>query len=169
MQRVPRTPPRDHAWLPYWPVASGLAGGAGIGFAHGLTPEEHVALLEAQGVTAILSLAPEPRVPRNGWVRRLHPLPGMMPPRDVAEMEELVGWVEQQRAAGRHVLVHCLAGKGRTGTVLAGWLMRHRGMGCTDAINHVRSRQPAAVESPEQERFLDAYGAWLAGQRRRSP
>jgi atypical dual specificity phosphatase len=143
-----------------------LAGGAGIGFATGLQPAEHVALLEQQGVSAILSLTPEPEVPSNGWVRKLHPLPGMMPPRDMTEMELLVGWVEQQRASGKHVLVHCLAGKGRTGTVLAGWLMRHQGRSATQAINHLRARQPAAVESPEQEGFLDAYEAWLGSQRR---
>lgn len=161
-----RTPHRDHAWLPYWPVAPGLAGGAGIGFGTGIAPEEHVALWEEQGVAAILSLTPEPHVPSNGWVRKLHPLPGMRPPRDVAEMELLVAWVEQQRASGRHVLVHCLAGKGRTGTVLAGWLMRHRGLGATAAINHLRQRQPAAVESAEQEAFLDRYEGWLRGQGR---
>lgn len=161
-----RTPHRDHAWVPYWPVAHGLAGGAGIGYAEGLAPEEHVALLEAQGVGAILSLTDEPRVPSNGWVRKLHPLPGLMPPRSVEEMELLVGWVQQQRDAGRGVFVHCLAGKGRTGTVLAGWLMRHRVLTATQAINHLRARQPAAVESPQQEQFLDAYEAWLRAQRR---
>jgi len=158
---VQRTPHRDHAWLPYWPVTNRLAGGAGIGFATGIAPHEHVALLNEMGVTHILSLTPEPHVPRNGWTRKLHPLPGMMPPRDMAEMEKLVAWVEEQRAAGGHVLVHCLAGKGRTGTVLAGWLMRHRRMGATQAINHLRMRQPAAVESPEQEGFLEKYEAWL--------
>lgn len=163
MQRIPH---REHAWLPYWPVAPNLAGGAGIGFGDGCTPQEHTAVWERQGVGAILSLTAEPRIPSNGWVRKLHPLPGMMPPRSIAEMEVLVGWVEQQRSAGQHVLVHCLAGKGRTGTVLAGWLMKHRGHSATQAINHLRARQPAAVESPEQEGFLDAYEGWLRGQRR---
>jgi atypical dual specificity phosphatase len=157
--RVQRTPHREHAWLPYWPVASRLAGGAGFGYATGISLDEHVALLEQMGVTHILSLTPEVEVPRNGWTRRLHALPGMMPPRDAREMDELVAWVEQQRSAGGHVLVHCLAGKGRTGTVLAGWLIRHRGMTATQAINHLRSRQPAAVESPEQESFLEMYEA----------
>lgn len=157
-----RTPQRDHAWLPYWPVCAGLGGGAGIGYAEGLLPEQHMALLEELGVGAILSLTPEPVVPENGWLRKLHPLPGLQPPRDYAEMEHLVAWLEQQRAAGKHVFVHCLAGKGRTGTVLAGWLMRTRGWDATRAINHVRARQPAAVESREQEGFLDRYEAWLS-------
>ncbi|HEV8360881.1 MAG TPA: dual specificity protein phosphatase family protein [Candidatus Thermoplasmatota archaeon] len=161
-----RTPHRDHAWLPYWPVAPRLAGGAGIGYGHGLEPDEHVALLEEQGVGAILSLTAEPQIPANGWVRKLHPLPGMMPPRDVAEMELLVAWVEQQRASGRCVFVHCLAGKGRTGTILAGWLMKHRGLGATAAINHLRARQPAAVESEAQEQFVERYEDWLGSQRR---
>lgn len=157
---------REHAWLPYWPVAPGLAGGAGIGYGAGVKVEEHVALWEEMGVSHILSLTAEPQIPSNGWQRRLHPLPGMMPPRDFGEMEDLVGWVEQQRAGGGHVLVHCLAGRGRTGTVLAGWLMKHRGWSATQALNHLRQRQPAAVESPEQELFLDRYEAWLRHQMR---
>jgi atypical dual specificity phosphatase len=161
---VHRIPHREHAWLPYWPVVPRLAGGAGIGFATGIAPQEHVALLEQQGVTAILSLTPEPQVPNNGWTRKLHPLPGLMPPRDLAEMEALVAWVEAHRARGDHVLVHCLAGKGRTGTILAGWLMKHRGFTATQAINHLRARQPAAVESVEQEAFLDAYEVSLRGR-----
>lgn len=163
---VRRIPQREHAWLPYWPVVPGLAGGAGIGYGEGLAREEHVALWEEMGVSAVLSLTAEPQVPGSGWVRKLHPLPGMMPPSCIEEMEELVGWVEAQRAAGRHVLVHCLAGKGRTGTVLGGWLMKHRGWTATQAINHLRGRQPSAVESPRQEAFLDGYEAWLRTQRR---
>ena len=161
---VQRTPHRDHAWLPWWPVAPRLGGGAGIGFGTGIAPNEHVALLEEQGVKAILSLTHEPQVPRNGWVRKLHPLPGLMPPRDIAEMEHLVDWIEQQRARGT-VYVHCLAGKGRTGTILAGWLMKQRDWTATEAINHLRYRQPAAVESPEQEAFLEQYERHLTRQR----
>lgn len=159
-----RTPHRDHAWLPFWPVAPNLAGGAGFGFAEGIHPDEHVALLHEQGVRSVLSLTAEPQCPSNGWVRKLHPLPGMMPPRDFDEMELLVAWVEAQRKLGT-VYVHCLAGKGRTGTVLAGWLMKQRRWTATEAINHLRQRQPAAVESPQQERFLEDYEAWLTLQR----
>ena len=142
-------------------MAPGLAGGAGIGFADGIRPERHVVLLEEERVGAILSLTAEPSIPSNGWVRKLHPLPGMAPPRDRAEMDHLVDWIEGQRAAGKSVFVHCLAGKGRTGTVLAGWLMRTRGWTATRAINHLRQRQPAAVESQEQEGFLEAYESWI--------
>jgi dual specificity protein phosphatase-like protein len=164
MRPVQRIPHRDHAWLPWWPVAPRLGGGAGIGFGEGLTTQEHVALLEEQGVRAILSLTAEPQVPQNGWARKLHPLPGMMPPRDMVEMETLVAWVEAQRSQGT-VYVHCLAGKGRTGTVLAGWLMKQRRWTATEAINHLRARQPSAVESPEQEQFLESYEQHLAQQR----
>ena len=161
-----RTPHREHGWLPLWPVGPHLSGGAGIGYAEGIRAAEHVALLEQEGVGAILSLTPEPQVPANGWVRKLHPLPGLKPPRDFREMEALVAWVEQQRSRGKHVHVHCLAGKGRTGTILAGWLMRHRGWSATQAINHLRDRQPAAVESREQEDFVDRYESWIRGQER---
>lgn len=64
----------------------------------------------------------------------------------------------QRLAQGDRVLVHCLGGRGRTGTVAA-MLMMEAGVSAKDAIDRVRAIREGAVETEEQEKFLFAYQA----------
>ena len=72
------------------------------------------------------------------------------------------GWGETGRvlhrhlAAGGRVVLHCLAGVGRSGTVAVHMLME-QGMPLDAALPTVRRARPGAVESPEQL-------AWLRGK-----
>jgi atypical dual specificity phosphatase len=59
--------------------------------------------------------------------------------------------------------VHCLAGQGRTGSILAATRIR-AGATASEAIAAVRSVCPGAVESAEQVASLEAYArerSWL--------
>ncbi len=56
--------------------------------------------------------------------------------------------------AGRHVLVHCLAGVGRTGLFLACLARLVLGLKPEAAISWVRGYVPGAVEREEQVRFV---------------
>ncbi len=59
-----------------------------------------------------------------------------------------------QRAAHRPVAVHCEAGIGRTGTMLASYLIR-LGDDAKTAISRVRAVEPRAIETPRQVAFLE--------------
>ncbi|HOB54269.1 MAG TPA: NUDIX domain-containing protein [Acidobacteriota bacterium] len=57
------------------------------------------------------------------------------------------------RNHNRKVLVHCKAGRGRSGT-LAALYLKSRGMDGTEAMRLVRDVRPGAIETPEQEALV---------------
>jgi atypical dual specificity phosphatase len=69
---------------------------------------------------------------------------------------EFVSFVDGQRQALRPVAVHCEAGLGRTGTMLALYLIA-QGDTAEVAIRRVRGIEKAAVETPRQIQFLEQF------------
>jgi atypical dual specificity phosphatase len=69
-------------------------------------------------------------------------------------MAEIAAFINQCRADENAVAVFCEAGVGRTGTVLAGYLI-HQGLSALEAIQSVREREPSAVETIGQIQFLE--------------
>jgi atypical dual specificity phosphatase len=59
--------------------------------------------------------------------------------------------VENRLSTGKKVLVHCLAGEGRTGCVLAAFLIKYRGLGAEVALRTLREIKPAFVERSQEE------------------
>lgn len=68
-----------------------------------------------------------------------------------------VGRALAHLAAGRHLAVHCLAGRGRTGLFLACLARQALGLGGDEALDWVRDRIPGAVETRAQERLVRDY------------
>jgi atypical dual specificity phosphatase len=60
--------------------------------------------------------------------------------------------------AGEVVALHCRAGLGRTGTMLAAQLV-HEGASALDALEAVRRVEPRWVQSHEQIEFLERFAA----------
>lgn len=57
---------------------------------------------------------------------------------------------------GHRILVHCRGGLGRAGTV-ASILLIELGVPPREAIDQVRLARPGAIETDDQERFIEAY------------
>ena len=78
------------------------------------------------------------------------------------QVDEFVAFVNSKIAEGKKVLVHCYAGRGRTGTMLAAYLI-HQGMSFDAAVREIRERASKAygtlrgVIEPDQEELLRRY------------
>jgi atypical dual specificity phosphatase len=84
---------------------------------------------------------------------------------DAAQIERFVSVVAAARKAGRRTLVHCFAGRGRSGAMAACYLVS-LGRTPEEALAEVRSLRPGAVETDEQEEAIRDYAKRL--QRKRS-
>lgn len=118
-----------------------------------------LAELRERGIGALLSLTEQPLPPealaRHGLAAAHVPIADMTAP-EPEEIERALGFIDVQRGLGRAVAVHCLMGQGRTGTVLAAYLIR-AGASAEEALSRVRAICPGAVGAAEQERALVAY------------
>jgi protein-tyrosine phosphatase/nicotinamidase-related amidase len=76
---------------------------------------------------------------------------------------ETLKWMDATLSkSSNHILIHCVGGLGRSGTIAAAYLIWKEGISSEKAIQLVRtSRSERAVESREQERFLEEFAASL--------
>ncbi len=94
-----------------------------------------------------------------------HQLPvrdGTVPgPEQLAEVLELIDLLREHLLAGRTLVLHCRAGRGRAG-MLAALVVASLWELPGDAIARVRRAQPRAVETVQQEHYVfDTAFAWF--------
>jgi atypical dual specificity phosphatase len=122
--------------------------------------DEDLTWLEEQGIGAVLSLTETPlaaeTLANHAELTVLHlPVPDMTPP-TTGQFIRSLEFIDEQHAQGKAVAVHCLMGQGRTGTVLAAYLIRG-GASAAEALRTIRGVCVGAVESSSQERALYSF------------
>jgi atypical dual specificity phosphatase len=75
----------------------------------------------------------------------------------IKELYDIVGYIDNQINNNKPVVVHCAAGKGRTGTVLAAYLMKKDKLNVEDAVDKIRSLRPGSIQSKKQEIALNTF------------
>jgi len=121
--------------------------------------EDELSFLWSEGVRAVVSLlnlpTDAPIYESAGFSFICLPIPDGGAP-TFEQADEFVRFVTKQRAEQRPVAVHCAAGLGRTGTMLAVYFIAE-GATAIAAIERVRAVEPAAIETARQIFFLEQY------------
>jgi atypical dual specificity phosphatase len=113
---------------------------------------EELVWLRDQGVQLLITLTEEP--PPRSWVEEaglllFHvPIEDMEPPTQ-EQLDRCVSAIARANAQQMGVVVHCGAGLGRTGTVLAAYLVS-KGMSTAEALARIRRLRPGSIETEAQ-------------------
>ena len=121
--------------------------------------EDELPELYSSGVRAVVSLLNIPSdatVFESAGFRFLClPVPDGGTP-TIEQAREFIRFVDQQRRVQSPVAVHCEAGLGRTGTMVAVYLIS-QGETAGAAIRRIREVEKVAVETPRQIQFLEQF------------
>ena len=122
--------------------------------------EPTLALLKEQGIGAILTLTEDnlygEEYTAAGFLNHHEPIEDCEPP-SVEGMDRAIGFIDNCLEEGYGVAVHCLEGRGRTGTVLGAWLGRKESLRPQDAIRRMYDLREHTIITPTQRSFLDRY------------
>ena len=123
------------------------------------TGSEDFAELGRCGVTLCINLDKKPlqtEFLRQYGIRELHlPVRDFTAPSAVV-LAQAVAAIGDALGEGGTVAINCGAGLGRTGTVVAAWLVS-QGATAENAIAQVRERRPGSVETRRQERAVHKF------------
>jgi len=173
---VARAKRNDALWVG-WLEDAPFAGKLGMTICPGRTDRgrdlgEDLDTLEAGAVTHLVGLLPDAEMewagvtdmPEQSAERGIDYLQEPILDQRVPSLEVMGALVEHTRAVvereGGSLVVHCMGGLGRSGTLAACTLVSY-GVAPGDAIASVRvARGPRAVETELQERFVSDFARW---------
>ena len=111
-----------------------------------------------QGVKSIVTMT-ENALPES-WtedVKYLHvPTQDLGAP-DMDKIDTAVDFIYERINNKEAVMVHCAAGMGRAGTVLACYLVKYQKHSAKDAIEKIREERPGSIQSETQEIAIRLY------------
>lgn len=129
--------------------------------------EDAFTLLYQIGIRAVLNLSETPlpyEAPNTlGLLTRHIPIADFSAP-TLQQAKEAVTVISSCLDRNMPVAVHCLAGLGRTGTILACYLVGME-MSANNAIIIIREWRPGSIEVPEQEAVVYEYEHFMQTQR----
>ena len=119
------------------------------------TSKEEIDWIKQEGVKSIVTIREEPL--EDEWIKDVNYLHVHSNDMGIPEFSDLVNSVDfiHQRITNEEpVMVHCLAGLGRTGTILACYLIKYEDMTANDAIEKVRQERHGSIQSFSQEEII---------------
>ena len=119
------------------------------------TSKEEIDWVKQEGVKSIVTIREEPL--EEEWLEDVNYLHIHSNDMGVPEFDDLINSVDflhQRITNDEPVMVHCLAGLGRTGTILACYLIKYQQMSADDAIQKVRNERHGSIQSFSQEEII---------------
>jgi atypical dual specificity phosphatase len=120
---------------------------------------EDFSWLKQQGIEVLVSLT-EDR-PRRDWAEDAgllvfhEPLEDMEPPSQ-DQLDRVVSALQRAIERNMPAAVHCEAGMGRTGVVLAAYFVV-KGFTAQNAMGHVRRLRPGSIETDDQAEAVELF------------
>ena len=115
-----------------------------------------------QGVKSIVTVREEPL--DDDWVKDvnyLHISSNDMGVPEFADLTYAVDFIHRRITNSEPVMVHCLAGMGRTGTILACYLIKYQKMSANEATEKIREERPGSIQSYPQEEIIFRFEKFL--------
>ena len=119
------------------------------------TSKEEIDWIKQEGVKSIVTIREEPL--EDEWIKDVNYLHVHSNDMGIPEFSDLVNsvdFIHQRITNDEPVMVHCLAGLGRTGTILACYLIKYEDMTADDAIKKVRRERHGSIQSFSQEEII---------------
>jgi len=139
-----------------WLIENKLAG-SGIP-----TSIDEVQWVIKQGVKSIVTIREESL--DESWIKDvnyLHVLSNDMGVPEFVDLVHAVDFIHRRITNNEPVLVHCLAGMGRTGVILACYLVKYQKMSANEATEKVREKRPGSIQSYPQEEIIFRFEKFL--------
>ena len=115
-----------------------------------------------QGVKSIVTMT-EKSLPDN-WTHKIDYL--HIPTADfhapnMEEIDSAVEFIQNQIENNQSVMVHCAAGLGRAGTILACYFIKYKKLSAIQAIKKIRDERPGSIQSDVQELAISYYEKYV--------
>jgi len=140
--------PTNFSWL-----INGKLAGSGMP-----TSSTELEWVVKRGVKSIVTMTEE-SLPES-WIKNikyLHvPTEDLSAP-DMEKIDNTVDYIHERIKNNEPTMVHCAAGIGRTGTILACYLIKFHNLSAKDAIDNVRKERPGSIQSESQEIAIGLY------------